>query len=805
MTTLTLSKIKLVNRGTYSNTATYSAGDIVIFQNNSFVYKSTTPATGAPLFLETYTGNISSNVVNTSNVVNITFSGSFTTNTSLEPIVTGEHFIYGTIFEPGTKIKTINSKSGNTWSITLTEGAIKNWANNANAVPVTVSARRVANRTEIVLNPKHWDKLSASANFRGAWSTGTTYYEGDLVTISENTYRCTNAHNGINPLWDNSGVWEPYALGTHREPHNRITNLLRSSPFNWRGHPYIPNPNWGTANTYTGIPWTLPDSVKNSIHAPGWNESVTRGMQVYRGEASFVDGEGMVVAHGGAGYYGFPAYQAVLNETGAQHLWDYYSDTPSHRQYGNKKAFGPYHTPPKCIQYTQGWNNRFMLMSNGQVLYSGDNSYGQSGVGTGTDISALRAWTSIDSRNFDGRKIVKINTNSSVVRTGSVFVVMLDEYGEVWTAGWNGNWGLGDAPDLHNPNTGGSQTGTTQTMASNANKTVYTKLNKEIKFNNKRIVDIFTNHYSVTVLDEDGYLWSWGQNTYGQLGFATTDTGLFNSTTFSKSPYRIPIDWSSYGGIQKVVVSQQGGSGDSLWVLDGQGHIWNSGRNNIGQLGRGNTTDDSTASALVRTSSTASWTIGGTIKNFWLTGDDAISLIGWFLDGSNRLWGVGYNGHRNLSTNSTTNQTVPVQALGPKGDMTNIVTVTSSKGSGAVTQHALDTEGQPYATGYNAFGDTGIGHSSYTDLTTGATRNAQFGQAVGASWVRPFLPNTMHKKIVDIMPFGDYEGTLGYGHSNYTYWLSDEGEILTAGEQGPASARNDPHGNILNPTTPQGF
>jgi hypothetical protein len=63
----------------------------------------------------------------------------------------------------------------------------------------------------------------------------------------------------------------------------------------------------------------------------------------------------------------------------------------------------------------------------------------------------------------------------------------------------------------------------------------------------------------------------------------------------------------------------------------------------------------------------------------------------------------------------------------------------------------------------------------------------------------------MHKKIVDIMPFGDYEATIGYGHSNYTYWLTDEGEIVTAGEQGPASQRNNPHGDIYIPTTPQGF
>lgn len=799
MTTLTLSKIKLVNKGTYSNTATYSAGDIVTYQGTSFVYKSNTSATGAPLFIETYTGNISSNVVNTSNVVNITFSGTFTTNTALEPIVTDEHFIYSAIFEPGTKIKSINSKSGNTWSITLTEGAIKNWANNTTAIPVTVSARRVANRTETVINNKHWDKLSGGSNFKGTWATGTTYLEGDLVVHEENTYLCTSSHDSIHPLWDNSGVWEPFALGTHRQPHNRITNIIRNTPYNWRGHPYIPNPNWGTANTYTGIPWNLPDAVKNSVHAPGWNEPVNRGAAVYRGEASFVDGNGSLVGHGGAGYYGFPAYTSRIAELGAQHIWDYYADHS--RQIGGKKAFTEHHTPPKVIQYVQGWNNRFSLMSNGQLTYLGDNSYGQSGYGNATDISAARAQITIDSRFFDGRKIVKIALNGVAVRTGSQFTVLLDEYGEVWTAGYNGWWNMGDTSDSHNST---ANTSMTATQASNANKYTYTKLPKEIKFDNKRIVDIFCGMTCVHALDEDGNLWAWGYNNYGQLGFPTTDTSKFSNTSYSKSPYKNPIDWSTYGGIQKISV-YQGDGYDALWVLDGQGHIWNCGRNNQGQLGRGNSTDDSTSSSLTRTSSTASWSIGGTIKNFWLTGDSGTVVDSWFLDSNNKLWGVGYNGQRVLSTNTTTNQTLPVQAYGPKGEMTNIVTMTSGKYNGGISQFCLDSDGVPYACGYNGFGDTGLGFTGYTDITTGSVRNAQLGQAVGASWQRSFLPNTFHKKIVDIMAFGDYEATLGYGHSAYTYWLSDKGEIVTAGENAPASTRNNPHGDIYIPTTPQGF
>ena len=815
MTTLTLSKVKLVNKGEYSNTATYSHGDIVTYQGSSFVFKSEEPKTGVPLLIETHEGIITTSVSGSANTFNVRFTGSFTTNTSLEPIVTSEHFVYSPLFDVGTKIKTINSKTGNTWNITVTEGAIHNFSNTVTNAPITLSARRVANRTEIVFNRTHWDKLSEGApNYRGPWSMNNTYFEGDIVTKGKNAYICMNAHgggtgylNGIDPLFDNVGVWDVYSLGTHRKPHNRITNTIANTPFCWKGHPYVPGPNWGTANTYTGIPWNITEYEKNHPFVSTWNEPVNRGAEVYRGEATFIDGDGHTVGHGGAGYLGMPAYTSVIREIAAQHLWDYYTDTS--QQIGGKRAFVENRMPPKVMQYVQAWNSRFCLMSNGQLTYQGDNSNGQSGYGNSTDMTYQAAFT-VDSRFFENRKIVKVSMNAVGIRTGSTWSMLLDEFGEVWTGGQNSLWNLGDVSDNHNPT---ANTSATSTQASSITQTTFRKLKKEIKFNNKRIVDIFAGEWTGYALDEDGYLWSWGYNHLGQLGYPTNNATFFSNASYNKSPFRIPIDWSTYGGIQKVVICQAEGN-PALWVLDGQGHIWNCGANTQGQLGRGNTTNDAnttvasgsgaTAVSLRRTSETASWTIGGGIKNFWVVADSG-ALNAFFLDGSNRLWGVGYNSHRVLSTGTTTNQTLPVIAGGPKGDMTNIVTITSTKSSGAHTLAAVDTSGVVYSTGYNAHGSAGIGHTSFTDLATGQTRNGQFGQALAASWQRVFLPNCKHGRIVDVSYFGDYEATAGYGHSEYAYFLTDEGELFATGEQGPADAKFRPHGNIYIPMSPAGF
>ena len=60
MTTLTLGKVKFVNRGTYAIANTYSKGDIVQYASQSYIYKNDTSKSYSPLFLDTsYAGTIS--------------------------------------------------------------------------------------------------------------------------------------------------------------------------------------------------------------------------------------------------------------------------------------------------------------------------------------------------------------------------------------------------------------------------------------------------------------------------------------------------------------------------------------------------------------------------------------------------------------------------------------------------------------------------------------------------------------------------------------------------------------------------
>ena len=78
-------------------------------------------------------------------------------------------------------------------------------------------------------------------------------------------------------------------------------------------------------------------------------------------------------------------------------------------------------------------------------------------------------------------------------------------------------------------------------------------MNKDLFFGGRKIVDIWAGHRWSMVMDEEGELWSWGYNTRGNLGYPTNSG--FGDSDRSYQPQKININWNSYGGIQKVVVS----------------------------------------------------------------------------------------------------------------------------------------------------------------------------------------------------------------------------------------------------------
>ncbi|MFT3795403.1 T9SS type A sorting domain-containing protein [Flavobacterium sp.] len=113
-------------------------------------------------------------------------------------------------------------------------------------------------------------------------------------------------------------------------------------------------------------------------------------------------------------------------------------------------------------------------------------------------------------------------------------------------------------------------------------------------------------------IKEDGTLWAWGRNNYGQLG---------DGTTADKStPTQIGTDnhW----------ISVKVGTGRTM-ALKSDGTIWGCGRNNFGQIGDGNFGVNLISTLMVQAGSDSDWTqlSVGTDYTFGIKSDG--SLWGW--------------------------------------------------------------------------------------------------------------------------------------------------------------------------------
>src|SRR5690606_9354298 len=97
--------------------------------------------------------------------------------------------------------------------------------------------------------------------------------------------------------------------------------------------------------------------------------------------------------------------------------------------------------------------------------------------------------------------------------------------------------------------------------------------------NNKPIpAKLFANIVSATggdshslALDDQGVIWSWGENYYGQLGDGTTNTRT------------LPKPLSVFNDHKIVAIA---GADDYSIALDEDGSVWSWGYNYYGQLGR---------------------------------------------------------------------------------------------------------------------------------------------------------------------------------------------------------------------------
>ena len=254
--------------------------------------------------------------------------------------------------------------------------------------------------------------------------------------------------------------------------------------------------------------------------------------------------------------------------------------------------------------------------------------------------------------------------------------------------------------------------------------------------------------HTPAILDDEGSVWTWGYNGYGECGDGRTQNNY--------GPKRIPAEFFNDEKIIDITVS--GGDSSSFYVRTSQDNIYAWGRNNIGQLG--DTTSTDKYRPVLQTGFNASDNSGIAV---WAALSHSSNSSFQILDGNGYIWSTGYNGYAHFFDNSTTNRTQMTQATAsPAGD---IVDMWSLRWNGYQTTFVRLKNGQTWTAGHSG------GYYNSGDGGTGT--------------------NTAPVQVDKINNLKEVNICNTYSDQGRSYWLQDNGEMFSQGR--------DVYGSMPNP------
>lgn len=193
------------------------------------------------------------------------------------------------------------------------------------------------------------------------------------------------------------------------------------------------------------------------------------------------------------------------------------------------------------------------------------------------------------------------------------------------------------------------------------------------------IKHVSAGYYSSFAIDRDGNVFAWGLNNYGQLG-------LLDNTNRS-----IPEKVSLTGPAKEIAASWY-----HTIILRDSGELYSSGLNNFGQLGLGDININ--RNQFTKIDSALLETDQATQISASMDSSHALSVGG-------KIYSWGRNDDGQLGDGSTTHKSLPVLIDDSNLNGNKIISVDAGKNSIL----ALDEKGVAYSWGHNSRGQLGLG------------------------------------------------------------------------------------------------
>lgn len=325
--------------------------------------------------------------------------------------------------------------------------------------------------------------------------------------------------------------------------------------------------------------------------------------------------------------------------------------------------------------------NAFFVLSDGSVYGAGKNSDGSLGLGHTTSPQStpqrLSYYQGGSSLYFGatGNKKAK----SVLVLGYSAFILTEDGY--LYSAGKCDGSVLGRG-------------------CTDANRFIQMPVLSPALASTRPTVNMVTDSYSAFTITESGGVYGWGWNQYGQIANG--------GNAQVSQPTKIGL----YGDAGQPTASQVAFDGDSFFVLDSDGNVSGAGRNDFGQLGDGTTVDKYSLTTF-----NLPVGAGSAVK---VVTDQWSTLV---LDSNGVVWGAGLNASGQLGNGNTTNQSTPVKFILPivggvqvkAVDVFNVgagMQVGPGNNYRYANTYVIGDDGKVYGAGDNEEGQLGVGATS---------------------------------------------------------------------------------------------